>query len=138
MDASILPARHGGLTLLQAQEVLYPCIDDPYLLGRISCATVLSSMYAIGVPEIDNMLMKLSVSNQLSEKERDVVVPQMIKVYLQNHLQEARLKDFRGYIYASLYKFGLSVCLFVCLSVCIQYTSKRLNRSGPNFLWDIT
>ena len=33
----------------------------------------------------------------------------------------------------SIYKFGLSVCL----SVCIQLTSKRLNRSGPNFLWDI-
>ena len=29
-------------------------------------------------------------------------------------------------------------CLFVCLSVCIQKTSKRLNRSGPNFVWDLT
>jgi selenide,water dikinase len=79
MDASILPARHGGLTLLQAQEVLYPCIEDPYLLGRISCATILSSMYALGVTELDNMLMKLSVSNLLKDNERDVVVPLMIK-----------------------------------------------------------
>ena len=42
--------------------------------------------------------------------------------------------------HSSIYKFGLSVCLgvclFVCLSVC-QKTSKLLNRSGPNFLWDI-
>ena len=30
----------------------------------------------------------------------------------------------------SIYKFGLSVCLFVSI--------KRLNRSGPIFLWDIT
>ena len=80
MDATILPARHGGLTLLQAQELLYPFIDDPHLLGRISCATILSSMYALAVTEMDNMLMKLSVSSQLTEKERDVVVPHMIKV----------------------------------------------------------
>ena len=30
----------------------------------------------------------------------------------------------------SIYKFGLSVCLFVCLY--------PINWSGPNFLWDIT
>ena len=38
----------------------------------------------------------------------------------------------------SIYKFDLSVCLGVFLFVCIQLTSKWLNRSGPNFLWDIT
>ena len=27
---------------------------------------------------------------------------------------------------------------FFCLCVCIQYTSKRLNRSGPIFLWNLT
>ena len=37
----------------------------------------------------------------------------------------------------------LFVCLFVCLSVrlylvCFQSTSKRLNRSGPSFVWDLT
>lgn len=80
MDATILAARHGGLTLLQAQEVVYPCIDDPYLLGRVSSAAVLSNMYALGVTEVDNMLMKLSISHVLTEKERDVVVPLMMKV----------------------------------------------------------
>ena len=40
-------------------------------------------------------------------------------------------------------EFILSVdilCLFlsVCLSVCIPLTSKRLNRSSPNFVWDLT
>jgi len=39
---------------------------------------------------------------------------------------------------ASIYKFFLSGCLFICLSVfCIQQTSTRLNRSGPNFVWDL-
>ena len=32
----------------------------------------------------------------------------------------------------------LSGCYGVCLFVCTQQTSKRLNRSGTNFLWDIT
>jgi len=79
MDATILEARHGGLSLLQAQEILYPCIDDPYALGRIACAAILSNMYAIGVMEVDNMLMKLSISYHLKDKERDVVVPLMMK-----------------------------------------------------------
>jgi len=81
MDATILGARHGGLTILQAQEILYPLIDDPYLLGRISCTAILSNMYAVGVTEVDNMLMKLSIASKLSEKERDVVVPLIIKGY---------------------------------------------------------
>lgn len=79
MDATILEARHGGLSLLQAQEILYPCIDDPYLLGRITCACVLSNMYALGVTDVDNLLMKLSISHHLTDKERDTVVPLMIK-----------------------------------------------------------
>jgi len=79
MDASILGARHGGLSLLQAQEVLYPCVDDPYVLGKIACSSVLSNMYALGVTEIDNMLMKLSISYHLTDKERDTVVPLMVK-----------------------------------------------------------
>ena len=34
-----------------------------------------------------------------------------------------------------IYQYTLFV--FVCLFVCIQYRSKRLNRSGPNFVWDL-
>ena len=30
------------------------------------------------------------------------------------------------------------LCLCVCLSVCIQQTSKRLNQSDPNLLWYLT
>lgn len=33
----------------------------------------------MGVTECDNMLMTLGVSQQLSEKERDIVVPIMMK-----------------------------------------------------------
>ena len=43
--------------------------------------------------------------------------------------------DFNSLFF--IYKFGLSVCLSVCLFVCLFVSNKRLNRSGPNFLWDI-
>jgi hypothetical protein len=37
-------------------------------------------MYAVGVTEIDNMLMKLSVSSKMTEQERDTVIPFILKV----------------------------------------------------------
>ena len=39
------------------------------------------------------------------------------------------------YILINAIYICLSVC--PCLSVCIQQTSKRLNRSGPNFVWNL-
>jgi selenide,water dikinase len=33
----------------------------------------------MGVTECDNMLMLLSVSNKLNEKERDIIIPRMIQ-----------------------------------------------------------
>jgi hypothetical protein len=39
-------------------------------------------MYAVGVTEIDNMLMKLSVSAKMTEQERDTVIPFILKVCL--------------------------------------------------------
>jgi hypothetical protein len=39
-------------------------------------------MYAVGVTEIDNMLMKLSVSSKMTEQERDTVIPFILKVCL--------------------------------------------------------
>jgi selenide,water dikinase len=33
----------------------------------------------MGVTECDNMLMLLSVSNKLTEKERDLIIPRMIQ-----------------------------------------------------------
>lgn len=47
--------------------------------GKISCANVLSDLYAMGVTDTDNMLMLLGVSNKMSEKERDIVVPMMMR-----------------------------------------------------------
>nr|XP_061812597.1 selenide, water dikinase 1 isoform X3 [Nerophis lumbriciformis] len=75
MDTCVIPLRHGGLSLVQTTDYIYPIVDDPYMMGRVACANVLSDLYAMGVTECDNMLMLLGVSNKMSEKERDKVMP---------------------------------------------------------------
>jgi selenide,water dikinase len=79
MDSCVTPLRHGGLSLVQTTDFFYPLVDDPYMMGKIACANVLSDLYALGVTECDNMLMLMATSQKMSEKERDVVVPLMIR-----------------------------------------------------------
>lgn len=74
-----MPLRHGKLSLVQTTDFFYPLIDDPYVMGKITCANVLSDLYAMGVVDCDNMLMLLGVCDKLSEKERDVVIPLIMK-----------------------------------------------------------
>ena len=47
---------------------------------------MLSDLYALGVTECDNMLMLLAVSQKMTEKERDVVVPLLLRGFKVNHL----------------------------------------------------
>ena len=49
------------------------------MIGKIAAANVLSDLYAMGVVDCDNMLMLLAVSTKMSEKERDIVVPLMMR-----------------------------------------------------------
>ncbi|XP_055145483.1 selenide, water dikinase 1-like isoform X2 [Symphalangus syndactylus] len=79
MDTCVIPLRHGGLSLVQTTDYIYPIVDDPYMMGRIACANVLSYLYAMGVTECDNMLMLLGVSNKMTDRERDKVMPLIIQ-----------------------------------------------------------
>ncbi|CAF4227304.1 unnamed protein product [Rotaria socialis] len=79
LDSCVLPLRHGGLFLVQSTDFFYPLIDDPYVMGKIACANVLSDIYAMGAIEVDNMLMLLSTSNKMSEKERDTIMPLILE-----------------------------------------------------------
>ncbi|TRZ09876.1 hypothetical protein HGM15179_017226 [Zosterops borbonicus] len=79
LDSCVIPLRHGGLSLVQTTDFFYPIIDDPYMMGRIACANVLSDLYAMGVTECDNVLMLLSVSQRMTEEERDKVMPLIIQ-----------------------------------------------------------
>lgn len=79
MDCSVTPLRHGTGSLVQTVDFVYPLVDDPYVMGKVACANVLSDLYAMGVTECDNVLMTLGVSQKMSEKERDTVVPLLLK-----------------------------------------------------------
>lgn len=54
-------------------------INAYYLyLGKIALANVVSDVYAVGVTEIDKISMILSIPTDLTDAERDVVVPLMV------------------------------------------------------------
>ncbi|EFO92859.1 CRE-SELD-1 protein [Caenorhabditis remanei] len=74
LDSCVIPLRHPGLRLVQTTDFFYPLVDDPYIMGRITCANVLSDLYAMGVSECDNMLMLLGVAVELNELQRDIIV----------------------------------------------------------------
>ncbi|KAJ8983403.1 hypothetical protein NQ317_010496 [Molorchus minor] len=87
LDCSVTPLRHGGLCLVQTTDFFYPLVDDPYMMGKIACANVLSDLYAMGVTECDNMLMLLGVSTKMTEKERDVVIPLIMRGFKDSALE---------------------------------------------------
>jgi selenide,water dikinase len=47
--------------------------------GRISCCNVLSDLFAMGITDIDNILMVLGVSTKMNELEKEVVTSQLIE-----------------------------------------------------------
>lgn len=55
------------------------CTSHNFIAGKIACANVLSDLFAMGVTDCDNMLMLLGVSTKMTEKERDVVIPLMMR-----------------------------------------------------------
>lgn len=88
LDTCVIPLRFGGLSLLQTTDFFYPLVLDPYIMGKIACANVLSDLYAMGVLECDNMLMLLSSSSKFTDEERDIVLPLMMKGF-QDSAKEA-------------------------------------------------
>lgn len=69
----------NDLHLVQTVDFFYPLIDDPYMLGRIALANVVSDVYAVGALEIDEIRLVCSAPTEFSDEERDVVVPMIIK-----------------------------------------------------------
>ena len=79
-----------------------------------------------------------SPNNNLIKSYFDLAL--VIKIYkmqsygFQRHLGQNCLKDFCIITWLSIYKFGLSVCLFVCLSVCLYPINvKTAEPIGPKF-----
>ena len=56
--------------------------------GKITCANVLSDVYAMGVVNCDNMLMLLGVSQKLKEQERDTIIPLIMQGFTVSYFEE--------------------------------------------------
>jgi len=79
MDCSIVPLKHKDLSMVSTTDYFYPLVDDPYVQGKIGACNVLSDMYALGVVEIDNVLMILASSLNMEQTSRDIVTRKMIE-----------------------------------------------------------
>jgi len=64
---------------VQTTDFFFPLVDDPYLMGRITCANVTSDLYAMGVYNCDNLLMLLGICTHLTDEERNVVTSQFMR-----------------------------------------------------------
>lgn len=65
--------------IVSTTDFFFPNVEDPYLQGRIALANVLSDLYAMGVAEVDSVLMILAASLDMDESSRDIVARQFIK-----------------------------------------------------------
>lgn len=80
MDCAVIPlSRHKEYSLVQTVDFFYPLVDDPETMGRIALANVLSDVYAVGVTDLDKVEMLISSPTNLTDKQRDIVVPLIMK-----------------------------------------------------------
>jgi len=65
--------------MISTTDYFYPLVDDPFVQGQIGACNVLSDMYALGVCDIDSMLMILASSLEMDSSTRDIVSRKMIE-----------------------------------------------------------
>mmetsp|Transcript_17288 Transcript_17288/g.69511 ORF Transcript_17288/g.69511 Transcript_17288/m.69511 type:complete len:311 (+) Transcript_17288:206-1138(+) len=80
MDCSIRPSKkHPDVAVVSTMDFFYPLVEDPYVQGKIACANVLSDLYAVGVTEVDSLLMALALSLDMPEAPRRIVAKELIR-----------------------------------------------------------
>jgi len=82
MDSAVIPLSRHGISLVQSVDCFYPLVDDPYIMGKIALANVVSDIYATGVVKIDTVKLILSIPDELNEDERNIVVPLMVNGFI--------------------------------------------------------
>lgn len=82
MDSAVIPLGKYDLSLVQTVDFFYPLLDDPYIMGRIALANVVSDVYAVGVTLIDRVSLILSASSEFSDKETEVISSKIIAGFM--------------------------------------------------------
>ena len=79
-DVSMIPCSFDpSLTLVSSTDFFTPVSQNPYFQGRIALANVLSDLYAVGVTQIDSVLMILTLSTLIPLDQRQIVTAEMIR-----------------------------------------------------------
>lgn len=79
MDSAVIPLPRHGLSLVQSVDFFYPLVDDPFTMGAIAFSNMSSDIFATGVTKLDKVTLILSSPHEFSDKQRDIVIPMMIK-----------------------------------------------------------
>lgn len=79
-DVSMIPCSFNpNLILVSSTDFFTPVSQNPYFQGRIAIANVLSDLYAVGVVQIDSVLMILTLSTMIPVEQREIVTSEMIR-----------------------------------------------------------
>lgn len=78
MDCAVIPLGKHNLSLVQTVDFFYPLIDDPFIMGKIALANVVSDVYAVGVTDIDKLNLIITAPDELTEEERNIVMPMIV------------------------------------------------------------
>uniref|UniRef100_A0A182YM25 PurM-like C-terminal domain-containing protein n=1 Tax=Anopheles stephensi TaxID=30069 RepID=A0A182YM25_ANOST len=76
-------SRRRTRRMVLSVDFFYPLIDDPFMLGKIALANVVSDVFAVGATEIDQIKLIVTAPTEFTEKEREVVVPMVMKGFLE-------------------------------------------------------
>uniref|UniRef100_A0A182U0G1 PurM-like C-terminal domain-containing protein n=1 Tax=Anopheles melas TaxID=34690 RepID=A0A182U0G1_9DIPT len=82
LDSSVIALKRD-LFLVQSVDFFYPLIDDPFMLGKIALANVVSDVFAVGATEIDQIKLIVTAPTEFTEQEREVVVPMVMQGFLE-------------------------------------------------------
>lgn len=68
-DCSFAPAPRAGpgAVLVSTTDFFFPIVDDPYAMGRIGAANVLSDLYSTGIDTPDSVLMLLAAPEEIPD-----------------------------------------------------------------------
>ncbi|GJQ10104.1 hypothetical protein GpartN1_g4862.t1 [Galdieria partita] len=78
-DCSLQPSGVPNVFLASTTDFFYPLVEDPYVMGKIGAANVLSDLYAAGITSCTNVLMILAGSSDMPLEERRIVLELMIR-----------------------------------------------------------
>ena len=70
-------------TLISTLDFFYPLVESPYMFGRIAFCNTISDLYAMGITKVQEVLMILGVSTQMTDTEKDVTTSLMIQGFVE-------------------------------------------------------